>query len=124
MNYTKKHQIITGSMLCASGRSSNGITDTCQGDSGGPLVCEEDGAFVLRGVTSWGQGCALRGFPGIYARVQSVISWVEDVMDHKVRLVTADDQQEPSEGLLKHLCGGSRLAVAATESLMFYPGCG
>ena len=55
-NYTKTRDIITGSMLCASGVSEKGIVDTCQGDSGGPLSCAEDGRFVLRGVTSWGQG--------------------------------------------------------------------
>ena len=46
-------------MLCASGVSDKGIVDTCQGDSGGPLSCAEDGRFVLRGVTSWGQGLLL-----------------------------------------------------------------
>ena len=94
VNYTKQKHTITGSMLCASGNSSKGITDTCQGDSGGPLVCEEDGHFVLRGVTSWGQGCAVPGFPGIYARVQSVLAWVKDVMDDKVRKVSAQDKED------------------------------
>eukprot|EP00439_Symbiodinium_sp_Y106_P018129 s3500_g2.t1 len=84
LNYTESNDIITGSMLCASGRTDLGITDTCQGDSGGPLVptrlfCEEQGRYVLRGVTSWGQGCAFQGFPGVYGRVQSVLSWIEDV---------------------------------------------
>ena len=94
VNYTKQRQTVTGSMLCASGESNAGITDSCQGDSGGPMVCEEDGAFVIRGVTSWGQGCALRDFPGIYARVHSVLAWVEDVMGNKVRKVSAEDKQD------------------------------
>ena len=37
VNYTASKNTITHSMLCASGRSNTGITDTCQGDSGGPL---------------------------------------------------------------------------------------
>ena len=37
VNYTASKNTITGSMLCASGRSNTGITDTCQGDSGGLL---------------------------------------------------------------------------------------
>ena len=83
-NYSQAKQVLTGSMVCAQGHSGRGLTDSCSGDSGGPLVCEEGGAFVLRGVVSWGMGCAVKGFPGIYSRVQSVLSWVHDVMDQKV----------------------------------------
>ena len=35
MNYTKSKDTITASMMCATGHSAGGITDTCQGDSGG-----------------------------------------------------------------------------------------
>ena len=41
------------------------------------------GRYVLRGVTSWGQGCAFEGFPGVYGRVHSVLSWIEDTMEDK-----------------------------------------
>lgn len=93
-NYSYTKQVITGSMLCASGITAEGIVDTCQGDSGGPLSCREEGRFVLRGVTSWGQGCAYANFPGVYGKVQSVISWIEDVTSEKVRRPHADDKQE------------------------------
>ena len=43
-------------MICAGGQDK----DACQGDSGGPLVVNQDGLFVLVGVTSWGTGCAVR----------------------------------------------------------------
>jgi Trypsin/PKD domain len=53
-------------MVCAG----DGATDTCQGDSGGPLMVPDGpGAFVLVGVTSWGQGCADPDFPGVYVRL-------------------------------------------------------
>ncbi|MCX5052042.1 MULTISPECIES: S1 family peptidase [unclassified Streptomyces] len=50
-------------MVCAG--YSTGGTDTCQGDSGGPLLI----GGVLAGITSWGEGCAEAGYPGVYTRL-------------------------------------------------------
>ena len=55
-------------MLCAG--YPQGGTDTCQGDSGGPLLATAlDGTPRLVGATSFGDGCARAGEPGVYARV-------------------------------------------------------
>ncbi|MBB5805257.1 secreted trypsin-like serine protease [Saccharothrix ecbatanensis] len=58
------------SMVCAG--YPNGGTDTCQGDSGGPLVA----GGKLIGATSFGRGCALAGYPGVYARIASYYSTI------------------------------------------------
>jgi len=72
---------ITSDMLCAQGTTVHGVTDACQGDSGGPLVCDAgDGHYVLQGVTSWGQGCAEKEFPGVYSRVTSALDWIHASM--------------------------------------------
>lgn len=56
--------------LTQLGAGGDGVTDTCQGDSGGPLlVSAQDQSLRLVGATSYGRGCAEKGFPGVYARV-------------------------------------------------------
>jgi len=66
---------ITSGMMCAGARL--GGKDSCQGDSGGPLFgYRADGQAVHVGVVSWGRGCALRDFPGVYTRVGSERPWI------------------------------------------------
>jgi secreted trypsin-like serine protease len=55
-------------MVCA-GFPQGGV-DTCQGDSGGPMFGRSaGGALRVVGTTSFGEGCARPGKPGVYARV-------------------------------------------------------
>ncbi|EST34730.1 S1 family peptidase [Streptomyces roseochromogenus] len=54
---------VQSDMVCA-GLTTGGV-DTCQGDSGGPLLI----GGVLAGITSWGEGCAEAGYPGVYTRL-------------------------------------------------------
>lgn len=66
---------ITDAMMCA-GDTNNGGEDACQGDSGGPLYDKANDLLV--GVTSWGIGCGLANFPGVYARISNQWSdWIE-----------------------------------------------
>ena len=59
-------------------RYLEGGIDTCQGDSGGPLVCRDSvsSPYILEGITSFGKGCADRGFPGVYTEVNFFIDWI------------------------------------------------
>jgi secreted trypsin-like serine protease len=68
---------ITARMICA-GFAKGGI-DSCQGDSGGPLLVSSGLAGVWRqtGVVSFGNGCALPNFPGVYTRVSEFNTYLE-----------------------------------------------
>ena len=66
--------LITPKMLCAGYKQ--GGKDTCQGDSGGPLMCSDGYRWYVVGATSWGFGCAIPDYYGVYARVGSLLDWV------------------------------------------------
>ncbi|XP_037944773.1 trypsin alpha [Teleopsis dalmanni] len=59
---------IKSTMICAYTVGK----DACQGDSGGPLVSGGN----LVGVVSWGYGCAYTNYPGVYADVAVLRTWV------------------------------------------------
>ncbi|XP_065370511.1 trypsin alpha-4-like [Calliphora vicina] len=59
---------IRSTMICAYTVGK----DSCQGDSGGPLVS----GGLLVGVVSWGYGCAFTNYPGVYANVADLQSWI------------------------------------------------
>jgi trypsin len=63
--------VIDETMFCAG--LPEGGKDSCQGDSGGPAV-NDDG--VLVGVVSWGVGCALPDFPGVYTRISIMLDFI------------------------------------------------
>jgi hypothetical protein len=92
-------------MVCA-GNLVNGGKDTCQGDSGGPLVApavaSPDKSQVddwrLVGVTSWGEGCARPGAPGVYARVGegAINAWLDTNVPDYVQPVPYAPPAPPS----------------------------
>ncbi|KAF5276940.1 hypothetical protein FQA39_LY18534 [Lamprigera yunnana] len=61
---------ITDRMICFGAPGK----DSCQGDSGGPLVDVTNKEQI--GIVSWGRGCALPRYPGVYSNVYLLKSWI------------------------------------------------
>ncbi|KAM5173189.1 ovochymase-1 [Mantella aurantiaca] len=79
-NTTYYPSMISKQMFCA-GFPDTGGKDTCKGDSGGPLVClSKNDSYVVYGIVSWGVGCARAKKPGVYTRVRSFLSWINDTI--------------------------------------------
>jgi trypsin len=64
-------------MFCAGDLAAGGI-DSCPGDSGGPLFATTAQGFTQVGIVSWGNGCGLAGYPGVYTRVSAFTGWIAD----------------------------------------------
>jgi trypsin len=67
--------LVTENVLCARDVGQ----DSCQGDSGGPLIVRGNDVStdVQIGIVSYGIGCAMEQFPGIYARISKAYNWIE-----------------------------------------------
>lgn len=57
------------------------LKDSCQGDSGGPLFANYPAKPVQIGVVSYGTGCGVPEFPGVYSEVNNsqIRSWITSV---------------------------------------------
>ncbi|KAM8938828.1 plasma kallikrein-like [Pelodytes ibericus] len=71
-------QKISNKVVCAGYKE--GKIDACKGDSGGPLACQVDKTWYLLGITSWGEGCARAGKPGVYTKVIEFTDWINEQM--------------------------------------------
>lgn len=65
---------ITENMVCAG--FAAGGPDACRGDSGGPLMVEIGGRWRVAGVVSWGEGCGVPDYYGVYARVSALTDFI------------------------------------------------
>lgn len=75
--------LIARSHLCAG--YIDGMIDACSGDSGGPLYVNVNGIQVQMGITSYGIGCGLPLFYGIYTDVSYFIPWLSDYISVPVQ---------------------------------------
>lgn len=73
--YKVENDVITERMFCAG--FAEGMKDSCQADSGGPLVY--NGKQI--GIVSWGHGCARPEFPGVYANVAKLRSFIDGIVN-------------------------------------------
>ncbi|MFK7857870.1 MAG: serine protease [Granulosicoccus sp.] len=71
--------LIADTHLCAG--FADGMVDACAGDSGGPLFINANGVQVQAGITSFGNGCGLPLFYGIYTNVSHFIPWLGQYID-------------------------------------------
>jgi secreted trypsin-like serine protease len=55
-------------LMLAAGEENK---DTCQGDSGGPIFVKKSTRVSQIGITSFGNGCGARNFPGVYTEANS-----------------------------------------------------
>ncbi len=88
---------ITDNMLCAG--DAEGGKDTCWGDSGGPLMVRENGDWKLAGITSWGEGCAIPGYYGVYTRVSNFRDFIGKYVSN-INLTMPESVKE-GDGILK-----------------------
>uniref|UniRef100_H2YDK5 Peptidase S1 domain-containing protein n=1 Tax=Ciona savignyi TaxID=51511 RepID=H2YDK5_CIOSA len=111
---------ITSKVLCAGHLA--GSRDTCQGDSGGPLTCHRNGPGsprVITGIVSWGKGCALPGFTGVYTRVSEYAQWINETI--KIPTANNMDPCRFSGIKLNHRVSGNFSSPGYAQGLAKYP---
>ena len=99
------NQTVTSRQLCAGFRE--GGIDTCTGDSGGPLFIQENGRSVQVGITSFGNGCGLPDFYGIYTDVSHFIQWLGNYIPVPSQSAELIAQREANEQMAGAASGDS-----------------
>ncbi|XP_048517101.1 uncharacterized protein LOC109533176 [Dendroctonus ponderosae] len=64
---------IQDSQICAGGEK---MKDACNGDSGGPLMLLNGTQHYAAGLVSYGIGCGMPGWPGVYTSIPFYLDWI------------------------------------------------
>jgi len=99
-------------MVCA-GFPQGGV-DTCQGDSGGPMFGKTSaGALRVVGTTSFGEGCARPGKPGVYGRVadDTLRPWIAENTDTGVSTGTSTKSRRAKRRAARRRAAERRAAL-------------
>lgn len=93
---------ITENMMCAG--SVTNLKDTCVGDSGGPLLHwdPETAGWLQSGIVSWGIGCAIPGYFGVYTNVNAFLPWIDAAIATSGS-ASGNGQTDPSRTLLPYI---------------------
>lgn len=100
---------VADSMLCAGFK--DGGTDGCNGDSGGPLLININGEWQQIGIMSWGEGCALPKYYGVYTRISSFTDFIFKHVEKPCEaLITPELQVNMLESTVNITWGGECMA--------------
>ncbi|KAL4227101.1 hypothetical protein ACF0H5_015075 [Mactra antiquata] len=77
-SFAKEKLTKTPSMFCA-GSSVARKGDACTGDSGSPYVMYTSNRRIQTGIVSWGLGCDIAGFYGVYTHVGIFYDWIKEI---------------------------------------------
>ncbi len=107
--------------LCAG--YVDGLVDACAGDSGGPLYLIESGVQQLLGITSFGNGCALPLFYGVYTNVSHYLPWLANYINVPYQSPELIASREVLDGVSpsaqpQAVTGSSRSFLGATTGLL------
>ncbi|KAF2891876.1 hypothetical protein ILUMI_14312 [Ignelater luminosus] len=81
--YRNAGTTVLPTQLCAGGEEG---LDSCSGDSGGPIMVQSGtGPWQAEGIVSYGMGCGLEGWPGIYTNIPEYLPWIKRKMNQYLR---------------------------------------
>ncbi|MCK5878094.1 MAG: serine protease [Candidatus Marithrix sp.] len=107
---------VEDSMLCAG--YEEGGTDGCNGDSGGPLLIKHNGEWQQIGIMSWGEGCALPNYYGVYTRLTSFLDFIYTYVKKKCDTITTPSLQVNMSGSSINIDWNNECIVGGYEFYM------